>query len=142
MGKKSGRGVSPIIASLLLVTIVLAGVFIVYPLVTSAVSQPIYSASTISYSLIKQGTYIVLALNVKNTGTGPLSLNCTIYDDANNLYQASPSPLALVPTATGAFAYESNSNGAHFQLGEDYRVIISDSKTGFYSQVDVICTGA
>jgi hypothetical protein len=142
MGKKTGRGVSPIIASLLLVTIVLAGVFIVYPLVTAAVNQPIYSASTISYSLIRQGSYIVLAMNVKNTGTGSLSLNCTFYDETNHVYQASPSPLNLAPMATGAFTYESSSNGSNFQLGNDYRVVISDGKTGFYSQVDVICTGA
>lgn len=140
MNWKNRQGVSPIIASMLLVGIVLAGVIIVYPMVSATMSAPIYSVGVISTSLIRQGNYIILSANLKNTGSISLSLNCTLYDSARRTYQASPAPLNLSPTESGSFQYESNTTGSNFIVGNEYQMIIVDS-AGYTAEVGVICIG-
>lgn len=82
-------GVSPTIASMLLCVVTPAGVTLLYPFVSSAMSGPVYSVTVLSASLVRQDSYITLTLNVKNTGSAPVKLNCTRYNDNSVQYGAS-----------------------------------------------------
>ncbi len=133
------RGVSQIIAAVVLSAIALSAVMMLYPTISSHMSRQVYSVSVLSSSLMKQESYLLLSVNVKNTGSAPVVLECRLYDENGQPHLASPAPAAINPGATVSFIYE-NSSCTGFLVGNEYRVDLCDNSSGIY-RVNVLCLG-
>lgn len=137
---RSTRGVSPIIATIFLCTITLAAVAVLSPLISSRLSAPVTSIAVTKATLVKQDDYVLLVVNVKNTGSSALNLRCTLYDS-----DLSPCPVGDVktvpPKGTASFEFESTDQGSKFLVGYEYLVEVADTSFGRMAEVRVFCAG-
>ncbi len=134
------RGVSPIIATIFLCTITIVAVATMSPLISSRLSSPVSSLAVTKAVLIKQGDYVLLIVNVKNTGSSTLNLQCFLYDSDMNPYSVGDAQV-VQPNGAASFVLESSQLGSKFLVGTEYRIDISDANCGRMAEVRVFCMG-
>lgn len=110
------------------------------PLISSQLSSSTPSIAVTKATLVKQGNYLLLVVNVKNTGSTPLSLSCTLYGSEMIPYSAGQ-PQTVAPQGSISFLIESQTLGSKFNVGEEYRIDLSDANYGRLAEVRVFCTG-
>ncbi|MEN3034802.1 MAG: archaellin/type IV pilin N-terminal domain-containing protein [Candidatus Methanosuratincola petrocarbonis] len=138
--KRSDRGVSPIIATIFLCSITIVAVASISPLISSQLSSPVPSVAVTKAVLLKQDNYLLLIVNVKNTGSCPLTLSCTLYDSALNPYSAGS--VQVVPSrGSTSFIIESQTLGSTFSIGNEYMIDLTDSNYGRMAEMRVFCMG-
>ncbi|MBC7127959.1 MAG: hypothetical protein H5T32_07105 [Candidatus Methanosuratus sp.] len=137
---RSKKGVSPIIATIFLCTIAIVAVAAMSPLISSRLSSPVSSVAVTKAVLLKQDNYILLVVNVKNTGSSTLNLQCILYDSEMNPYCAGDAQV-VQPHGTTSFVFESSELGGNFLVGTEYRIDINDANYGRMAEVRVFCMG-
>lgn len=140
VSKRSKRGVSPIIATIFLCTITIVAVAAISPMISSRLSSPVPSVAVTKAVLLKQDNYLLLIVNLKNTGSCPLTLSCTLYDSALNPYSAG-SAQTVTPQGSVSFVLESQTFGRSFEVGNEYRIDLTDANYGRMAEVKVFCMG-
>lgn len=138
--KRSRRGLSPIIATIFLCTITVVAVAAISPLISSRLSSPVPSVAVTKAVLLKQDNYILLIVNLKNTGSCPLTLSCTLYDSALTPYSAG-SAQTVAPQGSASFVLESQTLGRSFSIGNEYVIDLTDANYGRMAEVRVFCMG-
>ncbi|MDI9644281.1 MAG: hypothetical protein QFX35_03555 [Candidatus Verstraetearchaeota archaeon] len=136
----SCRGVSPIIATIFLCTITLAAVAVLSPLISSRLSSPVSSIAVTKATLVKQDSYVLLVVNVKNTGSSTLNLQCVLYDSDLTPHSVGGGK-TVPPKGTASFEFESIELGGKFFVGSEYLVEITDPNYGRMAEVRVFCQG-
>lgn len=137
---RSKKGVSPIIATIFLCTITIVAVAAMSPLISSRLSSPVSSAAVTKAVLVKQDNYVLLIVNVKNTGSSTLNLRCVLYDSNMNAYSVGDAQV-VQPHGTASFVFESSQLGSKFLVGTEYRIDINDANYGRMAEVRVFCMG-
>ncbi|MEJ5292868.1 MAG: hypothetical protein ABC585_07675 [Candidatus Methanosuratincola petrocarbonis] len=137
---RSRKGVSPIIATIFLCTITIVAVAAMSPLISSRLSSPISSLAVTKAVLVKQNDYVLLIVNVKNTGSSTLNLQCVLYDSDMNAFPVGDAQL-VQPHGTASFVLESATIGRNFLVGSEYRIDLNDLTNGRMAEVRVFCIG-
>ncbi|MDH7556754.1 MAG: hypothetical protein QHG94_07450 [Candidatus Methanosuratincola sp.] len=89
---------------------------------------------------MKQDNYVLLIVNVKNTGSSTLNLQCILYDSGMNPYTAGGAQV-VQPHGTASFVFESSELGSNFLVGTEYRIDVNDANYGRMAEVRVFCMG-
>jgi len=138
------RGISPLIATIILIAIALAGGLLVYTYMTSmtGVLSAKGQVSVEAIDLVKdtEGN-VVFSITVKNSGNKPIKLiNVTLAsENAVTIFNNTNSPLQ--PSQTTSYVKDSNFSGS-YTAGNSYNVVIkavfTDDST-FTTTVSVKC---
>ena len=155
---KAKKGVSPLLATIILIAITVAAGLVIYNLFfsTAGTVSSATQVDMISCDLTKAGSKVLLSITVKNTGNKPLtSCTVTLWDGSSppaqkgpfNLQKGGADVLPSNQLEPGAFASVTKTEadvGTNFVLGNKYPIKVdataADGST-FSKSFTVTCTG-
>ena len=152
---KNKKAISPLIATIILIAITIAGGLVVYALFTSTASVASAKAQVQidSMDLVKTSTGTVFTITVKNTGNKPLataasSLTVSLGSETGNPFDMTPAT-ALQPGQSTSITLSSSAAAPDtltgtYVIGDSYLVSISatysDGSTSSLAQ-SIMCSG-
>lgn len=144
---KQKRGISPLIATIILIAICIAGGALVYSIFFSTTStlNATGQLNVQSITLVKDTAgNTVFAMTIKNVGNKPFnSLNVTLASEPLAVVSSVKSTAPLQPGQSVSYVPTAALNGVNYIIGNNYNVIIAAQTTDgstLTQTVSVTCT--
>ena len=143
--KAGKRGISPLLATIILVGITVAAGLVIYNLFfsTAGTLSTSFEVEITSVDLIKSGSKVLFSVTIKNIGNKPVTeCRVSIWDEGGKEKKSSDFVSTLDPGEYASVTLTESNIGSNFVVGKDYPVKIyakSNDGNTFEKIITVTC---